>query len=158
MLFMILLQAAAQQPLNLTCSGGGTANKVAVATAHSNASGYGMVGTVPISGSSNSSTNVYIPRQQGFSDQVDVRLFSGDDRVRMPRTMLPGLHGGKDGWFVLKDITGDERFIRATVAVNFINHPKLFIDRTTGTISISGKAGNYSGQCEVVDVEAKPKF
>jgi hypothetical protein len=72
--------------------------------------------------------------------------------------MLPPLHGGTDGWFKLKNVKTDERTIRAEAAVNFMNHPKVYIDRVTGTISISGKAGDYSGQCEVLEASAPAKF
>jgi hypothetical protein len=155
---LLLLQASAQQPLYLTCMGGGTANKIAVTTANTNANVYGSVGTTPYSGSGNATTNIYSQRQQGFGDQVDVRLFAGDDRIRMPRTMLPPIHGGSDGWFKLKNVQADARSIRASAAVNFANNPKVHIDRVTGTISISGKAGDFSGQCQAVDADAKPQF
>jgi hypothetical protein len=89
---------------------------------------------------------------------VDIRLFAGDDRIRLPRTMLPPLHGGSDGWFKLKNLKVDARTIRGKAAVNFINSPKVFIDRVIGTISISGKAGDYSGQCEAVQGDAPAKF
>lgn len=151
-------QAPAQQPLNLTCSGAGTANKTTAATAYSNSNVYGTVGTIPVSGTGNTTTTVYGHRQQGFEDQVDIRLFSGDDRIRMPRTMLPALHGGSDGWFKLKNVVADARSIHASAAVNFINNPKVYIDRVTGTISISGRAGDYSGQCEVMQADAPAKF
>ena len=151
-------QSSTQQPLNLTCFGGGTANKPTAMTAYSHTDVYGSVGTTPVSGSGNSSTTVYGRRQQGFGDQVDVRLFNGDDRIRLPRTMLPPVHGGDDGWFRLKNVVADARSIRAKAAVNFINSPNVFIDRVTGTISISGKAGDYSGQCEAVDPNAAAKF
>ena len=72
--------------------------------------------------------------------------------------MLPPLHGGSDGWFKLKNVKADARSIHASAAVNFINNPKVYIDRVTGTISISGKAGDYSGQCEAVDANAAAKF
>jgi hypothetical protein len=39
-----------------------------------------------------------------------------------------------------------------------MNNPKVYIDRVTGTISISGRAGDYSGQCEVIDTTAPAKF
>ena len=151
-------QAASQQPLQLTCFGAGTANKVRVATISSHASGSGMVGTTPYSGSASGSSTVTIPRQQGFEDQVDVRLFNGDDRIRLPRTMLPPLRGGKDGWFKLKNVVADARSIRAKAGVNFMNNPNVLIDRVTGTISISGKAGDYSGQCQVIDADTPAKF
>jgi hypothetical protein len=151
-------QVQAQQPLQLTCFGAGTANKATAATVNSSTHVSGMVGTTPVSGTGTGSTTVLIPRQQDFSDQVDVRLFSGDDRIRMPRTMLPLFRGGSGGWFKLKNVVADARSIRASAAVNFINNPKVFIDRVTGTISISGKAGDYSGQCQVIDAAAPPKF
>lgn len=149
---------APQQPLNLTCGGAGTANKPVAISGYSNTYVSGTVGTTPVSGSGQTNTTVYGMRQQGFEDQVDVRLFSGDDRIRLPRTMLPGWHGGDHGWFKLKDIVADARSIRAETTVNFLNHPKIFIDRMTGTISISGKSGDYSGQCQVIDANAPTKF
>jgi hypothetical protein len=161
-LILLLAAAAAQspahQPLNLTCGGAGTANKATATTAYSNGYASGTVGTTPVSGSGSSTTTIYEMRKQGFEDQVDIRLFTGDDRIRLPRTMLPPLHGGSDGWFKLKNVQADERTIRAEAAVNFMNHPKVYIDRVTGTISISGKAGDYSGQCEVIDANASAKF
>lgn len=159
MLFLLMAQAAfAQQPLNITCVGGGTANKVAVATVDSSGSFAGNVGTTPFYGSGSSSSTVIGTRQQGFADQVDIRLFSGDDRVRLPRTILPPIHGGSDGWFKLKNVQVDARSIRASAAINFMSNPKIYIDRMTGTISISGRAGDYSGQCQAVAVDAVAKF
>jgi len=155
---LVAAQATAPQPLNLACFGGGTANKPTARTAYSNSYVSGNVGSTTFSGSGNGTTTVYGTRQQGFGDQVDVRLFNGDDRIRMPRTMLPGLHGGDGGWFKLKDVVADARSIRAKAAVNFANHPNVLIDRVTGTISISGKAGDYSGQCQAVDANAPAKF
>lgn len=155
---ILLVQAAASQPLNLTCGGGGTANKAVVMNSYSSGSAYGSIGSTPVSAYGNSSTSVIGKRQQGFADQVDIRLFGGDDRIRMPRTMLPPIHGGNDGWFRLKNVKADERSIKASVAINFINSPKVFIDRVTGTISISGKAGDYAGQCQATDPNAPAKF
>ena len=154
----LLLQASVPQPLHLTCVGGGTANKMTVRNVNSSGSVYGSVGTTPYSGYGNVSSNEYGQRQQGFVDQVDLRLFGGDDRVRMPRTMLPAVRGGKDGWFKLKNVIFDSRSIRASAAVNVMNNPKIHIDRVTGLISISGKAGDFSGQCQVIDASAKPQF
>jgi hypothetical protein len=149
---------AAQQPLNLTCGGAGTANKHTAVSGYSNTQVYGTVGTTPVFGSGQTTTRIYGTRQQGFEDQVDIRLFSGDDRIRLPRTMLPQLHGGSDGWFKLKNVVADARSIHAKGAVNFMNNPNVFIDRVTGTISISGRAGDYSGQCQAVDPTIPAKF
>jgi hypothetical protein len=155
---MLLLQAAVQQPLNLTCFGSGVANKPMIGTARTNTNIYGSVGTTPVSGYGNSTTTITGMRQQGFGDQVDVRLFSGDDRIRLPRTMLPPIHGGDAGWFKLKNVVANERSIKAKAGVNFANSPNVHIDRVTGMISISGKAGDFSGQCEIVDPNAAPRF
>lgn len=151
-------QTAGQQPLNLTCFGGGTANKYTFATGGGTTQINGTVGTTMVNGTAQTSASVMIPRTEGFSDQTDVSLFNGDDRIRLPRTILPKFHGGDDGWFKLKNISADARTIRADVAVNFLNHPKVYIDRVTGTISISGKSGDYAGQCQVIDANAAPKF
>lgn len=158
LLVLVAAQAAAQAPLNLTCGGAGTANKPTAHTAFTNAYGSGMVGTTPVSGSGSATTTVYGMREQGFEDQVDVRLFSGDDRIRMPRTMLPPLHGGSDGWFKLKNVKVDARSIHASAAVNFMNNPKVYIDRVTGTISISGRSGDYSGECQAMQADAPARF
>jgi hypothetical protein len=158
MLLLFLQAAVAQPPLNLTCVGGGTANKAAVATVNSYGNASGMIGTTPYSASGNGTSTVTTMRHQGFEDQVDLRLFAGDDRIRMPRTMLPPLHGGADGWFKLKDVRVDDRSIKASAAVNFMNNPKVYVDRLTGTITISGRAGDFTGQCEAMDPEAPKKF
>ena len=155
---LLLIQAASQQPLNLTCFGNGVANKVTVTNVYGSTNGSGSIGATPYSYSGRGNATAYGMRQQDFGDQVDVRLFSGDDRIRMPRTMLPPIHGGNDGWFKLKNVVADQRSIRAKVGVSFINGPILLIDRVTGSISISGKAGDYSGRCEAVAADAEPKF
>jgi len=130
------------KPLVLTCLGSGVANKATSAV------GWGWGGWGMVAGH----------KDRGFNDQVDLRLFTGDDRVRLPRTMLPGLHGGDHGWFKVHDLVADARAIRLSAGVGMFNNPKVFIDRVTGTISISGKSGDYAGQCQVIDANAAPKF
>lgn len=155
MLALLLLQTA---PLDLTCFGGGTANKATVQTTYGQGNIYGNVGGTPYSGSASGSATQYGQRQQGFEDQVDVRLFGGDDRIRMPRTMLPAIRGGADGWFKITKLQASDRAITGKVAVNFINSPNVHIDRMTGVIRISGKAGDFVGQCRATSPEDKPKF
>ena len=97
-------------------------------------------------------------RSQPFDDQVNVEIKDDDTgRIRMPRVMLPPVHGGDDGWMKLKDVKRSDREITATAAVNFINSPKVRLDRVTGRISIDGKAGNYSGECQKFDPAAMAK-
>lgn len=83
-----------------------------------------------------------------FADQVNLWIEGDEGRLRMPRTMLPPIRGGDDGWFKIKDlkVTADE--ITGSIAVNFINNPKMIMDRRTGLVRISGKAGDYIGACD----------
>lgn len=152
------LEPSPQEPqtdtdrLNLVCIGGGSANKADVATAYGSNSGtaFGSNGNwATYSGTSNAT--IVGTRSQGFADQVRVRLDDNDPRLRMPRSMLPAIRGGKDGWFKLKDVKYGEGEITASVAVNMFNNPKLRLDRYTGAISISGKAGDFTGQCQKFD-------
>jgi hypothetical protein len=147
-----------QKPLSLTCLGAGAAVKSSVGTVNTFSSFSGFAGGRMVSGSGFGSGTVVTQHDRNFSDQVDIRLFAGDDRIRFPRTMLPLLHGGNDGWFRLVKIVADKRAIHGEVVVNFMNHPKVYIDRVTGTISISGHGGDYSGQCEAVQADAPAKF
>jgi len=102
--------------------------------------------------------NVDGTRDRQFSDQVDVEITGDSGRIRLPRVVLPLVHGGAGGWFELKKLTVTDRAIEASAAVNFINRPKIHIDRLTGSISIAGKAGNYTGRCEAVDHAAQRTF
>ncbi|MES2120661.1 MAG: hypothetical protein V4513_08815 [Pseudomonadota bacterium] len=148
--------AAPVQPLHLTCTGGGTANKNVTDTIHERKRVDGPPGSKPTY--KDETKTVTRAVKQDFADQVDVELFSGDDKIRIPRMLMPDFHGGKAGWFKLKGLTGDERSIRASVGLAFLSNSRIFIDRVTGTISINGDSGSYSGDCRPVDVNAPPKF
>jgi hypothetical protein len=157
---LVVAQAAAeapmqppQQPLNLTCVGGGAANKTAYKTIRTDSKEKGADGKA-ITTTKTVSENY----KQDFADQVDVRLFSGDDRIRVPRTMLPDFHGGERGWFKLKNVVADARSVQASTNLGMLNNPKIYIDRVTGIITISGKAGDYSGQCQAVTADAPARF
>lgn len=139
------IPAIAQQPsdrFDLVCLGAGAANRQSTATvnAWNSYGGYG-------------SANVIGNRSVPFDDQVNLWIEGEDGRIRMPRAMLPAIRGGEDGWFKLRSIEIGENEITGSVAVNVINNPKLRIDRLTGAISISGKAGDYSGSCQKYDPE-----
>jgi|GEM_PF-959315 len=143
--------------LNLVCYGAGGANRPDIRQNYGSGSGSftaigpgGMTsGTFSGSGSGTS----FGTRVQGFEDQVTLHITSEEGRLRMPRVMLPAIRGGEDGWFELRNIEVEDGEIRAKVAVNILNRPNLRLDRYTGAISISGKAGNYTGQCERFEPE-----
>lgn len=90
-------------------------------------------------------------------DQVDVRLLGETAQIRLPRTMLPRVHGGDGGWFVMKDLVVRDDTIDGIAAVNVMNHPHVHLDRRTGVISIDGKSGRYTGECERVDNATVPR-
>lgn len=148
--------------LDLMCFGAGAANKLDVVQGQGRGSFSGSYwsndGTFgSISGSSSSSSTFYVPRSQDFEDQVSLFIEDGEGRIRMPRVMLPIIRGGKDGWFKLKEVTIKPNEITASIAVNILNNPKLRLDRYSGMISISGKAGDYVGPCKRLDPRVQRK-
>jgi hypothetical protein len=149
MLALYLAAALVPQeaPLTLVCGGGGSANKPTTSTAQA-WDNNGNTASATVTGR----------RSQVFEDQVDLIIDGENSRIRMPRAMLPAIRGGKDGWFDLKNLKVTADSINGSAAVNFMNKPKVHIDRRTGSISISGKAGDYSGRCERVEVDAGTKF
>lgn len=149
-LALLMAQSADTGPtrLNLICSGGGTANKADVRT-----------GTASDNWGNTAQAQSYGTRSVGFDDAVSLWIDGDAGKIRMPRSMLPALHGGDDGWFELRNVRMSSTEIVANAAVNVLNKPKVVIDRMAGTITISGKAGNYMGRCEAYDpAAAKPKF
>ena len=154
---MTVAAPAAMQPLNLTCVGGGSANKTAYRSVQVEEKVRDKHGK-PTGERRRISKSIAEPYTQPFSDQVDIQLFGGADQIRVPRILLPDLHGGKGGWFRLKNVTGDARMIDASMNLGILNNPKVHIDRVTGILTISGKAGDFSGQCHVMDMNAVPRF
>ncbi len=139
----LLIVAQAVSPastLHLLCVGGGNAMKDSEDSAYawdSKGNSARVVGS-----------STY---DRGFSDTVALDVDGSTGRIRMPRSMLPKLHGGSEGWFELSDIKVGENEIRASAKVNALNHPKVVLDRIAGTISISGKGGDYAGRCRAYD-------
>lgn len=126
--------------LNLVCDGGGAANRTTSTVAH----GWDNNG--------NSASAVVTGRRSvGFEDQLQLWIEGGQGKARLPRVMLPTLHGGDGGWFEIKDIRISDNEITGSVSVNVINHPKLVLDRMAGTVSLSGKAGQFNGRCRKFD-------
>ncbi len=132
--------------LNLVCLGAGAANKPTSTQAFGWNSDGDSAGATIIG-------NRAVP----FDDQVNLWIEGADGQIRMPRAMLPVIRGGKDGWFQLKSLKVSDSEIIGSVAVNVLNNPRLRIDRMTGAISISGKAGDYSGTCRKFDPTSTPR-
>jgi len=126
--------------VNLICFGAGTTDE-AVRTRSFATDQYGNYGVAT------GTTTQTVP----FDEQVSLWLDEETGSIRMPRVMLPTMRGGKDGWFEVASIKRTDSEITGTININFMNHPKLRLDRYTGAISISGRVGNFSGTCEPYD-------
>jgi len=133
MLFALLL-AQTTAPLELTCVGGGAANKADTATVY---------------GAENSGNSAWPTmhdrRREAFRDRVEVRIAGEQGRIRLPQAMFPA---GGDGWIRLGNLKLGERALTAAAAVDLMNNPDVRIDRATGAIRISGAAGSYDGVCQ----------
>ena len=142
-LMLVAVSASAQdstQRFDLVCLGGGAATRQDNVTV----SGWNSVGGY---GSANIVGNRSVP----FDDQVNLWIEGDEGRIRMPRAMLPIIRGGEDGWFRVGSIQIGANEITGTIRVNPLNNPRVRIDRLTGAISISGKAGDYVGRCQRYD-------
>jgi len=131
-LFALAAVAAGQQPLHFVCKG----------LAHS---------------SRNEERRPARSRPADPNDpanQVQVRLFAGDDAIKLPRAMLPVLRGGDEGWFKLKKVVSNGRSITARATINALNNPEIYINREDGMILVSGRTGYYSGRCTPAEASA----
>lgn len=126
--------------LNLMCDGAGAANK----QTNTFAQGWDSDGN-------SASATITGQRSVGFEDQLQLWIEGGEGKARLPRAMLPVIRGGEDGWFEIMAIKVSDNEITGTVGVNVINHPKLVLDRLTGTVSLAGKAGQFNGRCRKFD-------
>lgn len=136
MLFALLL-AQATPPLELTCGGGGVADKADTTTVY---------------GAENSGNSAWPTmhdrHREAFRDRVEVRIAGEESRIRLPKAMLPADENSGDGWFRLSNLKVSERTLTAAAAVDLMNNPQVRIDRATGAIRISGAAGSYDGVCQ----------
>ena len=140
----------------LVCLGGGTAVKPDSATVSGSHSGSYDYGRGQYSGSTYGT--VTGTRTQDYADQVDIEFNGSAGKIRLPRVVLPIFRGGENGWFELRDLEMNDRAIQANAAINFLNRPKVHIDRMTGTISITGKSGTFVGKCQKVEPSAQRQF
>ena len=93
-----------------------------------------------------------------FTGSGTVEISSGTGRMRIPEPMIPALMSGdSNGWYPIENLFVGEREITGVVHINFLSQPKLRIDRLTGKLTLSGGAGDFSGDCSAADA-SKPKF
>ena len=133
--------------LHVVCVGGGShlQENSAFATARNNFGGAAWGQSVGIG-------------HAGYEDAVSIDIVDGEGKIRLPRVLLPPVHGGKDAWFKLTDLVQGDREITASANVNMVTHPKIRLDRYSGVISINGRMGTFTAQCQKIDVSAQPQF
>lgn len=142
--------------LLLMCMGGGTAVKTENETYSESSSGSYGHGRGKYDDTVRGTTSKKLTQE--YTDQVDVEIYGDFGRIRLPQVLLPVVYGGKDGWFKLRGLKVTEKTIEASAGVNFMNRPKVHIDRVSGSISVTGEGGNFAGKCQRVDAGMKPKF
>ena len=94
-----------------------------------------------------------------YEGQVEIQLFTGKDRIRLPIAMVPRLYRSDNGWYRITDSNANDRVINAITYVTMFNTPEIRIDRIAGTIEVSSRSGSFTGDCQKVDPDAQvPKF
>lgn len=84
----------------------------------------------------------------GNNLQVDVVVDGPNSRIRVPDELVPYIHGGDHGWFKFKNIKIEPTRITGSAALALGSNPKVYIDRQTGSMTISGWSGDWAGTCE----------
>ncbi|WP_341675898.1 hypothetical protein [Niveibacterium sp. SC-1] len=92
------------------------------------------------------------------SGSVSVEMGEGFVRLKFPGALVPPLSDGKDAWYSLNDASVSEREISGSVKFNFMNKPKVRIDRVGGQLTLSSGFADFAAVCAVVDPNAAPKF
>jgi hypothetical protein len=141
--FTVVVAFSAQSQaadLHLLCQGGGAAVKHSIVDAYAHSSD----GT-SITGSA------FTSHDRPYAEAVKIDITDNVGRIEMPRGLLPLVHGGTEGWIELHEIVTTENEIVAKAAVNFMNNPRVRIDRISGTVTIEGQRGNFAGRCEAYD-------
>lgn len=147
MLIGLLLLAAdqegvASQQFRLVCSGAGTATRPSTGTA----TAYGSYGDSAVIIST-------VNGRVAFEGIMRIDISGKAGSIRVPAPMLPAIRGGNEGVMKLKDIKISETEITARVDYNFLNKPRVIIDRLTGMVSMDDRLteAQFSGRCEAFD-------
>ncbi|WP_260921764.1 hypothetical protein [Novosphingobium sp. 9] len=139
---LTILLAAQALTLHLLCPGQGLDTKVGVTS-----------GQAFASNGASATANVYQRKTNAFDDEIEITLTNSTASVRLPRSIVPPIHGGKDGWFDVKDLKVTPDAIDGKVPINFTNAPRLHINRITGSVAIEGRDGSFNGLCHAYDPE-----
>lgn len=104
-----------------------------------------------------STSTVNVPTTYSAAERLRVEFKGDTGRILIPRMILPALRTGGmgDGWWELREVEIGESTISSRFVLNFLNKPKVKIDRTTGDIDISGMGIAFRGVCEKIDPTEK---
>lgn len=96
-------------------------------------------------------------------DQAEVEILGEVVRVRPPAVIAPNVSGsGDQGWRTLTDLEMTAESIDGRFSYNWIDKPRVRIDRMTGEIRIQPqglvRSGTFVGQCRRVERSATPLF
>jgi hypothetical protein len=149
-LFFCLPLMAGANDLTLSCDGKGSMAATQTTTVNQfqpGQAGHNQMGVATTS------------TRRPFSGTGVVEIKMGIARMRVPDPMIPALMGGDSGgWYPIENLDISDKEITGVVHINFLSQPKFRIDRMTGTLSLSGGAGDFSGNCSAIDPNAKAKF
>jgi hypothetical protein len=146
--FMPLMVGA--NDLSLSCEGKGSVAATQTTTVNQfqpGQAGHNQVGVVTT------------PTRRPFSGTGMFEIKTGSARMRVPDPMIPALMSGDNGgWYPIENLDMNDKEITGVVHINFLSQPKFRIDRITGSLSLSGGAGDFAGSCSAIDPNAKAKF
>ena len=146
--FIFLATPSWSEELHLVCDGTATIEEGAYSTGFAFGSRGGFA-----------SGNGFSSYKGHVNEQVLVDLTGDAGTVQLPPTMFPPLHGKSDGGRLSLDWVhmGDTQ-IEAKFSFNFMNHPSISINRTTGHINIKeSERRGFSGDCRTYDPDAKAR-
>jgi hypothetical protein len=149
-LFFCLPLVAGANDLSLSCDGKGSV--MATQTTTVNQFQPGQAGH-------NQTGVATTPTRRPFSGTGVIEIKTGTARMRVPDPMIPALMSGNtEGWYPIESLVMNDKEITGVVHINFLSQPKFRIDRMTGKLSLSGGAGDFAGDCNAIDPNAKAKF
>lgn len=95
---------------------------------------------------------------RSFNGAATVEISGNAVRFQLPHEMVPGLNNAHDGWFTMDQSFVGDKEITGVLALNFLNKPKVKIDRMSGLLTVASGFSDFSGPCTKVDADAAPKF
>jgi hypothetical protein len=138
---LVVAGSTLAEDFHLSC--GGQGSRVAASTTYGEATdNYGDFVT-------GSATTYY---KATAPDRLLIEIDDNVQRIRVPATIIPPLHaGGRDGWWILKNVKVTDDEISGQFELNFVNQPTFHVDRRTGDISLQGFRNGFTGICEKFD-------